>query len=115
MSKRIYCIAQFKPKPGREKELFEVLKRLESNTLREDGCIHYVVTRKVESSFAPGESYPIVFNECWESMEAFEAHCQRREIVQFFEAHCADPDGLAEANNVCVYTDEPENYDRPVL
>jgi quinol monooxygenase YgiN len=115
MSKKIYCHAQFKPKPGKEKELFEVLKALEPNTLREDGCISYIVTRHIESSFAAGESYPIVFTEIWESNEVFEAHCQRKEIASFFETHCVNPDGLAQAHNICVYTDEPEDYDKPVL
>ena len=115
MSKKIYCHAQFKPKPGKEKELFEVLKALEPNTLREDACISYIVTRHIQSPFAEGKSYPIAFTEIWASKEAFEAHCQRKEIVGFFETHCVDPDGLAEAHNVCVFTDEPEDYDKPVF
>ena len=115
MSKKIYCHAQFKPKPGKERELFEVLKAVEPNTLREDGCISYIVTRHIQNSFAAGESYPIGFIEIWESKEAFEAHCQRKEIVNYFETHCVNPDGLAEAHNVCVFTDEPEDYDRPVF
>lgn len=45
MSKKVYCIAQFQPKAGREQELFEALQALEPNTLREDGCIQYIVTR----------------------------------------------------------------------
>ena len=114
MSKKIYCIAQFKPKSGKGKKLFEVLKALEPNTLREDGCIHYIVTRHIQNSFAPGESYPIVFNEIWESKEAFEAHCQRKEIVNFFKTQIEDPDGLVEAHNICVFSDEPEGYDKPV-
>ena len=35
MSKKVYCIAQFLPKPGKEAELFKVLQGLEANTLRE--------------------------------------------------------------------------------
>jgi quinol monooxygenase YgiN len=115
MSKKIYCYAQFKPKSGKEKELFEVLKALEPNTLREDGCVQYIVTRRIENSFATGESYPIVFNEIWESNEAFAAHCQRKEIAEFFETHCVNPDGLVEAYNICAFTDEPEGYDKPVF
>ena len=61
MSKKLYCHAQFKPKPGKEREFFEVLKALEPNTLREDGCISYIVTRHIQNPFATGNSYPIVF------------------------------------------------------
>lgn len=113
MSQKVYCIAQFKPKAGKEAELFQVLQSLEPNTLREDGCIQYRVTRQISSPFAEGESFPIVFNEIWANMAAFEAHCQRKEITDFFQTYCVAEDGLAEDWNVCVYSDEPENYDAP--
>ena len=115
MSKKVYCIAQFQPKEGKLNELFEVLKALEPNTLREDGCIQYTVTRHIQSPFAEGQSFPIAFNEIWADNEAFEAHCHRREIQQFFQEQCVDETGLVENFNVAIYSDEPENYDAPVL
>lgn len=113
MSSRVYCIAAFKPKPGKEQELFRVLQALESDTLREDGCIQYRVTRHVDSPFAGGHSFPLVFNEIWADMASFEAHCQRSGIQAFFEAHCVSADGLVAEHNVCIYTDEPEDFDAP--
>jgi quinol monooxygenase YgiN len=113
MSKKVYCIAQFQPKPGQEEALFKVLQSLEPNTLREDGCIQYRVTRQIASPFAEGNSFPIVFNEIWSDMAAFEAHCQRQEIVDFFNRYCLAEDGLAADWNVCVYSDEPHHYDAP--
>ncbi len=107
MSSKVYCVAQFLPKPGKESELFKVLQQLEPNTTREDGCIHYTVTRHIKSPFAEGSSFPIVFNESWQSIEAFEQHCQRDEIVHFFETYCLAEDGLAQDWNVCIYTDNP--------
>lgn len=115
MSKKVYCIAQFLPKEGKEDELFAVLQSLEPNTLREDGCIQYTLTRKIATPFADGESYPIVFNEIWQDMASFEAHCQRKEIVQFFEKYCLSSDGLAQKWNVCAYSDEPNGYDAPKI
>lgn len=115
MSKRIYCIAQFKPRAGRHDELFAALQGLESNTRREDGCIQYIVTRHIPSPFAGGESFPIVFHEIFADKAAFEAHCQRREIKKFFATHCEAKTGAVEAFNVCVYSDEPANYDAPKL
>lgn len=106
MSSKVYCLAQFQPKPGKEKELFKVLQSLEPNTLREDGCLQYIVTRHISSPFAEGTSFSIVFNEIWEDMAAFELHCQRHEIVDFFNTYCVADDGLAEDWNVCVYSDE---------
>lgn len=115
MSKKVYCIAQFLPKPGKEQELFKVLQSLEPNTLREDGCLQYTVTRHITSPFAEGKSFPIAFNEIWQDMASFEAHCQREEISEFFQTYCQAEDGFAEDWNVCIYTDEPENYDAPKL
>ncbi|WP_372833062.1 putative quinol monooxygenase [Pontibacterium sp.] len=115
MSKKVYCLAQFQPKPGKEAELFSILQSLEPNTQREDGCIQYTVTRHISSPFAEGSSFPIVFNEIWQDNAAFEAHCQRAEIVNFFETQCVAEDGLVADFNVCVYSDEPADYDRPQL
>ena len=115
MSKKVYCIAQFLPKPGKEVELFEILQALEPNTQREDGCIQYTVTRHIASPFAEGDSYPLAFNEIWQDSAAFEAHCQRQQIQQFFETQCTAADGLVDKWNVCIYSDEPQNYDAPLI
>ena len=115
MSKKVYCIAQFQPKAGKLNQLFAVLQALEPNTLREDGCLQYVVTRHISSPFASGDSYPIAFNEIWASNAAFEAHCQRQEIQDFFAKQCLAEEGLVEKWNVCIYSDEPEYFDAPVL
>jgi len=115
MSQKIYCIAMFKPKENKMNELFKVLQGLEPNTQREDGCIQYLVTRHIKSDFAEGSCFPIVFNEIWRDRAAFEAHCLRKEIVQFFETHCVAETGLVADYNVCVYSDQPENYDQPQL
>lgn len=106
MSSKVYCTAQFLPKAGKESELFRVLQSLEPNTLREDGCIQYTVTKQIQSAFAEGKSFPIVFHEIWKDMDSFEAHCQRDEISGFFERYCLAEDGLAADWNVCVYSDE---------
>ena len=108
-------MAQFKAKPGKEKALFEVLQSLESNTLREDGCLQYIVTRHIPSPFAEGKSFPIVFNEIWADMASFEAHCKREEIGGFFEKYCVAEEALAEDWNVTIYSDEPEQYDSPIF
>ncbi len=106
MSKILYCIAQFKPKEGKYNELFERLKSLEPDTLREDGCLRYRVTKHIENPFAPGESLPIVFNEAWATVEDFERHCQREEIIDFFEQECLSEEGMVEVYNVTAYRDE---------
>ena len=106
MSKRIYCTAQFTPKEGEFEKLFNRLKSLEADTLREDGCINYRVTKRIQSPFADGSSMPIVFHETWIDNESFEQHCQRDEIVEFFNSECLSSDGLVSGYNVTVYSDE---------
>ena len=106
MSKTLYCIAQFTPKEGKLEALFERLKALEPDTLREEGCLHYRVTKHIQNPFATGESMPLVFNEAWASVEDFERHCQRQGIVDFFEQECLDKEGLVKAYNVTAYSDE---------
>lgn len=106
MSKKIYCIASFKAKEGKEQELFEVLRSLEPQTTREDGCIQYIVTKHIQNPYATGTSFPIVFNEIWASKEDFEEHCNKPYITNFFQSQCVDENGLVEDFNVCVYSDE---------
>ena len=106
MSKILYCIAQFTPKEGKMDALFNILKALEPDTLREEGCLRYRVTKQIANPFTEGKSMPIVFNEAWASVEDFERHCQGKEIVDFFEKECLGVDGLVEAYNVTVYMDE---------
>lgn len=106
MSKKLYCIASFKAKEGKDSQLFKILQSLEPLTLREDGCIQYIVTKHISHPNAQGESLPIVFNEIWASKEAFEEHCNKPYIVNFFQEQCLNSDGLVEKFNVCVYSDE---------
>ena len=115
MSKKVYCTAQFEPKPGQDERLFQTLQALEPNTLREDGCLQYVVTRQIETPFAEGQSFPIVFHEIWADIESFEAHCQRTEIQNFFQTCCLAEDGLAADWNVCAYSDEPTDDHHPFI
>lgn len=106
MSKKIYCIASFEAKENKEQELLEVLQALEPKTLREDGCLQYIVTKHISHPNAMGKSFPIVFNEIWESKEAFELHCEKEYISNFFQTHCVDENGLVKDFNVTVYSDE---------
>ncbi|WP_432453767.1 MULTISPECIES: putative quinol monooxygenase [unclassified Agarivorans] len=115
MSKKIYCVAMFKPKAGKENELFKVLQALEPNAAREDGCIQYTVTRKIDNPFAPADGYPIAFHEIWADQTSFEAHCERQEIQDFFQTHCVAETGLVEDALVRAYSDEPADFDAPIL
>lgn len=115
MSSRIYVIAQFKAKAGKEAELFEVLKALEPDSYREQGCIQYTLTRQIDHPcITERNEFSIVFNEIWQDAAAWQAHGNRAQIKQFFEEQVQNPEGLVDDVKVTAYTDEGENYDAPV-
>ena len=114
MTSRVYVLAQFKPKEGKEDVLFEILKALEPDSYREEGCIQYMLTRQISHPSATNNEYPIVFNEIWENAEAWSAHGRRTQIQHFFETQVQAETGLVADVVVTAYTDEGHNYDPPV-
>lgn len=114
MTSRVYVLAQFKPKEGKEAELFEVLKALEPDAYREQGCIQYMLTRQIDHPSATRNDYPIVFNEIWENAAAWSAHGRRKQIQHFFETQVKAENGLVADAIVTAYSDEGHNFDAPV-
>lgn len=115
MTSRVYVLAQFKPKQGKEAELFEVLKALEPDSYREEGCLQYMLTRKIDHPSASRNEYSIVFNEIWEDAEAWAAHGRRKQIQGFFETQVEAETGLVEDVLVTAYSDESIDFDAPVF
>lgn len=115
MTAKVYVIAQFKPKAGKEQALFNTLKALEPNSYREEGCLQYTVTRQVAHPNATRNEFPIVFNEIWTNGDTWAAHCNRKEIQDFFLKEVVDADGLVEDVSVTAYTDEGEDFDAAVF
>ena len=115
MTSKVYVIAQFKAKSGKEAELFEILKALEPDSLREEGCIQYRVTRQIAHECATRTEYSIVFNEIWANAEAWAAHGRRAQITNFFEQQVQADTGLVEDVIVTAYSDEGPAYDKPIF
>ncbi|WP_290699866.1 putative quinol monooxygenase [Amphritea sp.] len=115
MTSRVYVLAQFKPKQGKEAELFEVLKALEPDSYREEGCLQYMLTRQIDHPSASRNEYSIVFNEIWEDAEAWAAHGRRKQIQDFFETQVEAETGLVEDVLVTAYSDESVDFDAPVF
>lgn len=115
MSSRVYVLAQFKPKAGKESELFEILKALEPDAYREEGCVQYMLTRQISHPSATRNDYPIVFNEIWTNSDAWAAHGRRKQIENFFETQVKAESGLVEDAIVTAYSDEGYDYDAPVF
>ncbi len=114
MSHRVYVLAQFQPKAGKEQELFNTLKALEPDSYREQGCVQYTVTRQIDHECATRNAYPIVFNEIWATAADWAAHGRRQQIQQFFENEVVNPNGLVADAIVTAYSDEGVNFDAPV-
>ncbi|GAA6170597.1 putative quinol monooxygenase [Colwellia sp. KU-HH00111] len=114
MSQRVYVLAQFQPKAGKEQALFNTLKALEPDSYREQGCIQYTVTRQIDHESASRNNFSIVFNEIWASAQDWAAHGRRQQIQQFFENEVTNPEGLVADVMVTAYTDEGVDFDAPV-
>lgn len=114
MSQRVYVLAQFQPKAGKEQALFNTLKALEPDSYREQGCIQYIVTRQIDHESATRNNYPILFNEIWATAVDWAAHGRRQQIQQFFEKEVSNPDGLVADVIVTAYSDEGVDFDAPV-
>lgn len=115
MTTRVYVLAQFQPKEGKESELFEVLKALEPDAYREQGCIQYMLTRQIDHPSASRTDYPIVFNEIWQDADSWSAHGRRKQIQQFFETQVKADSGLVKDAIITAYTDEGYEYDKPIF
>ncbi|MDB1125462.1 putative quinol monooxygenase [Vibrio algarum] len=115
MTSRVYVIAQFKPKAGQEEALFDVLKALEPDAYREEGCIQYTVTRQIEHASATNNEYTVVFNEIWKDAQAWAAHGRRQQIKDFFENQVVAETGLVADAIVTAYSDEGHNFDAPIF
>ncbi|ABM03500.1 Antibiotic biosynthesis monooxygenase [Psychromonas ingrahamii 37] len=114
MTTRVYVLAQFKAKEGKEAELFKILQALEPDAYREEGCIQYTLTRQIEHPSATKNEYTIVFNEIWKNAQAWSAHGRRKQIQHFFATQVQAESGLVEDVIVNAYTDEGHNFDAPV-
>lgn len=114
MSKKIYVIAQFKPKSGKADELFNILKTLEFDSQREDGCLRYTLTRQIEHPLASLTEYSIVYHEIWADAEAWSAHGRRKQVQDMFASQVEAESGLVEDVIVTSYTDEGPDFDAPV-
>lgn len=115
MTTRVYVLAQFKPKAGQEAALFEILKALEPDSYREEGCIQYRLTRQISHPSATNNDYTIVFNEVWKDAEAWAAHGRRQQIKHFFESQVEAESGLVDDVIVTAYSDEGHDFDAPVF
>ncbi|MFT5721138.1 MAG: quinol monooxygenase YgiN, partial [Motiliproteus sp.] len=107
-------LAQFKAKEGKEAELFEILKGLEPDSYREEGCIQYMLTRQIDHPSATKNEYSIVFNEIWKDAQAWSAHGRRKQVQHFFATQVQADTGLVADAIVTAYTDEGPDFDAPV-
>jgi len=68
MSRSVHVVATFQTKPGKEREAEALLQGLIEPTQREEGCLRYVLLRRIDR---PGTFY---FIEEWRSTGDFRKH-----------------------------------------
>lgn len=82
----IHVIAFTQIKPGRRSEFIEMFKKeLVPETLKEKGCIQYLLTVDVDTDNPIQEKNENVVTtiEAWESLEALQTHLASRHIKRF--------------------------------
>lgn len=107
MSKKVYCVAEFRTSKNNEQILFEALMALESYTQREDGCLLYNVTRQIVSTSAKGTSiYNVAVLEIFQDQESFELHNQQDYIKAFYDTYIAGNNKIVEDFCVRLFSDK---------
>ena len=76
---KVRLVARLVPKQGREQELAGLAQQMLSPTHKEPGCEFYEL-------FAAQEGGRLLFNELWESQEAFDGHLASPHFKQFAAA-----------------------------
>lgn len=82
---QIHCVARFLAKSGKVDELVERLRKLIPDTLSEDGCIGYELTREIQYTGSHGEKWDVCLIEKWKSRVDFDLHCTKPYITHFFD------------------------------
>jgi quinol monooxygenase YgiN len=96
----IHCVARFLAKSGKVDELVESLCKLIPETLAEEGCIGYDLTREMQYSGSHGEKWDVCLIEKWKSRADFDLHCAKPYITHFFESTAKN---LVEKSDVRLY------------
>ncbi|QSX37641.1 putative quinol monooxygenase [Shewanella sedimentimangrovi] len=91
---QLVCVASFLAFPGKEVALIEALGSLIPDTRREPGCIRYELNQSRD------EPRRISFVEKFVDVAAFEAHCAKDAIQEYF--HKVMPE-LVESFHVETY------------
>jgi quinol monooxygenase YgiN len=75
---QVVCVAEFFAKDGKAGELIDALHVLIKPTHAEDGCIRYELNQRAD------QQNGITFIEKWKDKKAFDEHCAKPYISDFF-------------------------------
>ena len=92
MSGHVFVVSEWLPKENCEEELWFVFKELMALTKKsERGCIRAHVTRQIAHPGSPGRSkYTIVLLQEYDSIAAFDTHCQTDYVKNAFKKYIED-------------------------
>jgi quinol monooxygenase YgiN len=76
---KVRLVARLVPKQGKEEELAQVARPMLAPTHQESGCEFYEL-------FVSHQSGRLLFNELWESQQAFDAHMKSSHFEKFAKA-----------------------------
>lgn len=90
----VVCVAEFRAKEGKTKDLIAALQPLMKPTHKEPGCIRYELNQRTD------DPRWITYIEKWKDKKVFDEHCAMPYIKDFFEN--VQP-GLVEQFEVKLY------------
>lgn len=98
MKKEVFCIAEFQAIKWKEKELEKELKILASLN-KEKGCEFYIPTKQIQNKYAKWIAFDFTFIEKFESVKAFNSHCEEQYVKDFFEKNA----NLIECHHITLH------------
>ena len=111
MSKSVFVVSEWLAKPNHEKELWDKLKKLLTQTKKlEKGCLRAHVTRQISHPGSPGKSkYTIILLQEYVDIEAFDLHCAADYVKDFVKQYIDNPETAIVEDWQCRLFSEEEN------
>ncbi len=111
MSGHVFVVSEWLAKENHDEELWKRAKEIMECTLKnEQGCVRAHAWRQISHPGSPGQSkYKIVCHQEYDSIDAFDLHCQAPYIAHFFKTSVENPETAIVEDWTCRLFSEREN------
>lgn len=110
MSEHVFVISEWLPKKNCEKECWQQLKNLMTQTLKnERGCVSARAMRQITHPNSPGKSkYTIVLQQEYIDLDAYNAHCNTEHVKNFIKKYIENKETAVIEEGTCRLFSEEE-------